>query len=75
MPEKYIQVGVTALRDPATGGFLPAVPLYIKADEAAEEAERQMINDLAKVLARKMKTYIDGCRNAEVGAKCREKRD
>jgi len=61
MAEKYIQIGVTALRDPATGGFLPAVPLYIKADEAAEEAERQMIADLAKVLARKMKTYIDGC--------------
>lgn len=30
--EKYIQVGVTAMRDPATGEFLPAVPLYIKAD-------------------------------------------
>lgn len=63
MSEKYIQVGVTALRDPATGGFLPSVPLYIKADEAAEEAEKKMINDLGKALAGMMKSYIDGCKN------------
>ena len=63
MSEKYIQVGVTALRDPATGDFLPSVPLYVKADEATEEAEKQMINDLGKALAGMMKKYIDGCRN------------
>ena len=34
--EKFIQIGVTALRDPATGDFLPAVPLYIKAEDGAE---------------------------------------
>ena len=38
--EKYIQVGYTALRDPATGDFLPVVPLYIKADGNAEEAQQ-----------------------------------
>ena len=27
----FIQIGVTAARDPATGAFLPAVPLYIEA--------------------------------------------
>ena len=42
MAEEYIQIGVTAMRDPATGGFLPSVPLYIKADDAAKEAEQQM---------------------------------
>ena len=61
MSEKYIQVGVTALRDPATGNFLPSVPLYVKADEAAVEAEKKMINDIAKVFAGMMKSYIDGC--------------
>lgn len=33
MADKYIQIGVTALRDHATGNFLPAVPLYIKAED------------------------------------------
>ena len=47
--EKYIQVGVTALRDPATGEFLPAVPLYIKAEDGAEEAEEKLIEDIGKL--------------------------
>lgn len=29
----YIQVGVTALRDPVTGEYLPAVPLYIREED------------------------------------------
>ena len=37
--EEFIQIGYTALRNPATGEFLPAVPLYIKADNDAAEAE------------------------------------
>ncbi len=64
--EKYIQVGVTALRDPTTGGFLPAVPLYIKSEENAEEAEEQLIHDLGKLLAHRMKQYIDGCKEAGI---------
>ena len=39
--EKYIQVGFTALRDPATGDFLPAVPLYIKAESGAMKRSRR----------------------------------
>ena len=46
MAEKYIQVGVTALRNPATGEFLPAVPLYIKAEDSAEAAEEKLIEDI-----------------------------
>lgn len=34
--EGFVQVGVTALRDPVTLEFLPAVPLYV----AAEDVER-----------------------------------
>ena len=29
----YIQIGVTALRDPVTGEYLPAVPLYIREED------------------------------------------
>lgn len=57
--QKFIQVGFTALRDPATGGFLPAVPLYIEATEEATAAEDAMIQDIGKVFAEKMKQYID----------------
>ena len=64
--EKYIQVGVTALRDPATGGFLPAVPLYIKAENGAEEAEERMIGDIGHVLARYFKQYLDATGKGEL---------
>lgn len=64
--ERYIQVGVTALRDPATGDFLPAVPLYIKAEAGAEEAEQKIIEGIGNLLARRIKAYVDGCREAGV---------
>jgi hypothetical protein len=58
--QKFIQIGITALRDPATGDFLPAVPLYIEATADATQAETTMINDIGRVFAEKMKQYIDG---------------
>lgn len=64
--ERYIQVGVTAMRDPATGEFLPAVPLYIKAEDGAEEAEEKLISNIGKLLALRMKAYMDGCKKAGV---------
>ncbi|MBQ6256244.1 MAG: hypothetical protein IJI53_04535 [Clostridia bacterium] len=64
--EKFIQIGFTALRDPATGGYLPAVPLYIKAEDGAEEAEQKVIDDIGKLLAHRMKSYIDKCKEAGV---------
>ena len=64
--DKYIEVGVTALRDPATGNYLPAVPLYIKADESAKEAQQNLINDLGKLFAHQIKTYMEGCQKAGV---------
>lgn len=30
---EFIQIGQTAIRDPITGEFLPAVPLYIRAED------------------------------------------
>ena len=64
--EKYIQVGVTALRDPATGEFLPAVPLYIKAEDGAEEAEEKLIEDIGKLMAERLRRYKAACKAANV---------
>lgn len=64
--EEFIQVGYTALRSPATGEFLPAVPLYIKAEDSAEAAEAGMLGDFGKLLAKRMKQYREGCRKAGV---------
>ena len=58
--EQYIQIGVTALRDPATGDFLPAVPLYIKAEE------QRLIDGIGDLLAKRIKAYMDGCNKAGV---------
>lgn len=64
--ERFIQVGVTALRDPATGDFLPAVPLYIKAEDGAEEAEEKLTRDIGKLLAERMRRYKEACEAAGV---------
>lgn len=64
--ERFIQVGVTALRDPATGDFLPAVPLYIKAEDGAEEAEEKLTQDIGKLLAERMRRYEAACQAAGV---------
>ena len=64
--EKFIQIGFTAMRDPATGGYLPAVPLYIKAEDGAEEAEEKLIEDIGKLLAHHIKAYKDGCKKADI---------
>ena len=62
--ERFIQVGVTALRDPLTGGYLPSVPLYIEATDQAVVAENGLLDDIGGVLARKYKEYLDGCKKA-----------
>lgn len=64
--ERYIQVGVTALRDPVTKNFLPAVPLYIKAEDGAEEAEQKLQQDLAKLLGERMRRYKAECAAAGI---------
>jgi hypothetical protein len=66
MSERYIQVGVTALRDPMTGGYLPSVPLYIEATDDAVAAEDRLLDNIGGVLAQKFKQYMDGCKKAEV---------
>lgn len=63
-PKEYIQVGYTALRRPGTGEFMPAVPLYILADDSAKAAQEQLIEDLGGLFAQRMKAYRDGCHEA-----------
>lgn len=58
--EEYIQVGVTALRDPVTGDFLPSVPLYIKATDEAERSAQGLVEDLGRLFAARFKQYLDG---------------
>lgn len=58
--KEYIQIGVTALRDPETGDFLPSVPLYIKATPEAKASEEKLHFDIAKILAEKMGEYKKG---------------
>ena len=63
---KYIQVGVTAMRDPKTGDFLPAIPLYVKVEDVGEDAEKPMLEDFAKLMALRMEQYKTGCKAAGV---------
>lgn len=64
--EKYIQVGVTAMRDPGTGEMLEAVPLFILASDSAAAGEEKLIEDIGRLFAQRMKSYVDGCREAGV---------
>lgn len=66
MSERYIQVGVTAMRDPATGEYLPAVPLYIRSDDRAEISEGRLHEDLGRLLADRMRKYVDACEKAGI---------
>lgn len=59
MAERYVQVGVTAMRDRATGKFLPSIPLYARESDLAPGAEEQMLRDFARLIARDIKAHRD----------------
>lgn len=62
----YIQVGVTAIRDPVTGEPLEAVPLYIRAaDRPALKGAEVNPAPLLDELAAKFGQYMRGARRAE----------
>ena len=42
---EYIQIGVTALRDPKTGEILESVPLYIREEDRKAEARAEIKMD------------------------------
>lgn len=60
---EYIQIGVTALRDPKTGEILPSVPLFIKREDAAGVPAIQ-IGPIAKDLGDKFAEYMKGLNRA-----------
>jgi len=51
---KFIQVGVTAMRDPLTGEPLEAVPLYVEQTDGGHLPEIN-IKDVARDFLKKMK--------------------
>ena len=57
---EFIQVGFTATRDPGTGDFLPAVPLFIEKTASAEQGQAALVQDLGKLFAHRMRQYIEG---------------
>lgn len=59
---RYIQIGVTALRDPMTGKPLEAVPLYVREKDAAKLPEATFQAD---GLAKKIGEYIRETRKSE----------
>ena len=61
----FIQIGQTALRDPLTGDFLPAVPLFIRETDAAAAAPLDDMN-IAEVFAEKFRQYREECRKEGV---------
>lgn len=64
---EFIQVGVTALRDPMTGDFLPAVPLYIEKKDMDSGAVPEIdLYNIGKELGTKFKAYMDACRKEGV---------
>ncbi len=59
---EYIQVAVTAMRDPITGDFLESVPLYIRAEDQ-KKVEAPVFDDAAiRMLADKWKQYVQASR-------------
>lgn len=66
--EVFIQIGITALRSP-TGDILPAVPLYIKADQLKQsgltQAEENALTDVSGIFSEKIKEKRD-----KEGKKC-----
>ena len=66
--KRYVQVGVTAMRDPRTGEFLESVPLYAEAEDLRRTgADRTMlVGDIRASLGAAFGQYIKECKKAGV---------
>ena len=67
---RFVQVGVTAMRDPVTGGFLPSVPLYVKEEDAGAIEAPGTGEPLMKELAEKIKAYKAAEKQTKRAASC-----
>ena len=63
---KFIQVGVTSIRDPITGNMIQATPLYVKVKEGAEVVSENLVEAVGSVFAHQMRDYIKSCEEAGV---------
>ena len=43
----FMQIGITAARDPLTGDYLPAVPLYIEQTDLAQKSLEALVDDFS----------------------------
>ena len=51
---EFIQIGILALRDAKTGDYLPAIPLYIRAEDSTIMDEK-LIDDFSRLLANQLR--------------------
>ena len=60
----YVQVGVTAMRDPLTGDFMQSVPLYAKRTDMqkARMPDTLDLHGIMKTLGKQFKEYEDECK-------------
>lgn len=65
-PEHFIEVGVTALRNMGTSEFLPAVLLYIEAEDSAAAALENLEQDLGNLLGQRVRMYKEQCAAAGI---------
>jgi hypothetical protein len=64
--EGFIQIGFTAARDPLTGDFLPAVPLYVESTDAAKKSAEGLIDDIKSLLIARFAEYVKATESAGV---------
>ena len=63
---KYVQVGMTAMRDPVTGELLESVPLYVDTEyEPAPVIPKEDMKMMARDLARQFREAVTKARNNE----------
>lgn len=61
MEQEKVQVGVIAIRNPNNRNeFIRTVPIYEEKTPELKAAEDAVLTDVAKVLAKMMKHYVDG---------------
>lgn len=58
---EFIQVGQTALRDPLTGDFLPAVPMFVRKEDVTAAVQANDV-DIASAFAEKFGIYMKEAR-------------
>ena len=63
---KYIQVGVTSVRDPATGNMIQTTPLYVKVKDGAEVINENLVEAVGSVFAHQIRDYMKSCEEAGV---------